>query len=434
MGRPRELVSGHDGQQCQIPDLRRCDEEIRNKKGASIGLVVVGPIDPNGLRHFLTARYEDKELIDSIETQTIQLTRNNHSKGIEVLLRYPAMLNKVNNDQELKKLWAFYLVQTMAENRFKRATLDVDGKWICPEESKYLLPTLTTVAHGIERFWTPNNSEDRLLKKYLTTMQTLKQKGFTENELADFKSQLMKHLHRFYDTKANVIMLADYYISHIAALSETCPSYKDFMKTSLEVVPEIKMGDIADILKTSFKDGVREVTIQHPNSSTLNEVKIEEVLKQSVTDALEFKYEESVKMVEQENPFVQLPISQDEEKMIREIIQTVGEKSAVSLFLIKSELEDKRKRLVHIHPLRSIAVMITDSYTKRCLAEILDDKLKRGNFIDDYNKRFNREAERDNLQSYLLGFCQTVKANPDQVRSFVQARQWEMLIRYLLKL
>ena len=45
-----------------------------------------------------------------------------------------------------------------------------------------------------------------------------------------------------------------------------------------------------------------------------------------------------------------------------------------------------------------------------------------------------REFAKDNLDPYIVGFCQAVKANPEQVRFFVEKKEWEKLVRFLIKL
>jgi len=120
--------------------------------------------------------------------------------------------------------------------------------------------------------------------------------------------------------------------------------------------------------------------------------------------------------------------------MIRGVIQIVAETNPIKLGFIRSDLEKKRLQLLHIHPLRSLSTMFTDSYTKQCVAEIMDSFFKWKSFISDFSKRMNQESDRDNLTAYIQGFCLTVKANPDQVRLYINSKEWEKLVKYLIKL
>lgn len=420
----------------ELPDfLDYCEEEIQKRGGFSVGLVAVGSLDPKGLKQYLTKRYESKETENEMNEEAIQLIPSK-VKGVDVLLNYPTALEAAKTELDLKKLWVFYLIQFMAENRFKKATLEVDAKWVLPEATKSLLPAQYTVGHGVEKEIQGANTDGRLLKSFLTAMQVLKTRGFTESELADSKSQLIKHLHRFYQPTPSEKTLADYYSSHLAAFLFPCPDYASFMTFSLRLIPEINMGDIAEMLKVSFRDDKRQVVIRYPEDKLITMAEVQAILNDFLSDSLEVKIDEpdKISLVEGKDPFSQLLITDDEQKMIREIIQTVGETSKVKLLFIRSELEKKRIQLLHIHPLRSLASMVTDPYTKQCLAEIMNDYWKRSSFIDDFTKRANREVEDGNVILHLQGFCLAVKANPDQVRAYFNKKEWEKLIKYLIKL
>ncbi len=415
--------------------LDYCEEEIQKKGGASIGLVAVGSVDAQELHHYLVDRYDQSEIRNEISEEAIQLIPTYVSSEFDVLLSYPTALKAVQSDDDLKKLWVFYLIQSMAENRFKKAAVDVDGLWVSPEDLKYLLPTQNTVGHGVERIHTTAQTEGRLLKSFLTAIQELKERGFTENELADSKSQLIKHLQRFYEASPNEKTLADYYACHLAA-SLPCSEYSPFMTLSIHLIPEISMTDVADMLNASFKDAGRRVVIRCPEGRELSKEQVQETLGQFVSDAIEFKYEgpAKVEIVEGKDPFSQLPITLEEQNMIRGVIQTVAETNLIKLGFMKSDLEDERKKLIHIHPLRSLVAMCSDSYTKKCLAEIMDNFFKWGSFISDFSKRMNQEADRDNLAIYIQGFCLSIKANPDKVRIFISNKEWEKLVKYLITL
>ena len=204
------------------------------------------------------------------------------------------------------------------------------------------------------------------------------------------------------------------------------------MEHSLRLVSEITMQNISEMLKASFGDDTRQVVIRYPMGSSLTAETVQASLKQFKSDGLEFNYADLI--VDGKDPFSQLPITDEEQKMVREIIQVVGETGKLALWNMKSELDEKKVKLSKIHPLRSIASIMTDSYTKKCMAEIMGDTLKRMSFMSDYTARLNREFERGNINMYVQGFCLSVKANSDQVRAYINAKQWEKLIKYLIKL
>ncbi|MGH2611783.1 MAG: hypothetical protein ACRDFB_01885, partial [Rhabdochlamydiaceae bacterium] len=283
----------------ELPNfLDYCEEEIQKKGGASIGLVAVGSMDPQGLYQYLTHRYDphryDQSVIgNEISEETIQLIPTKNSHEFDVLLSYPTPLMSIQSDADLRKLWVFYLIQSMVENRLKKATVDINGKWISPEDTNYLLPAQVTVGHGVERI---DQADEKLLKSFLAAIQVLKAEGFTENELADSKSQLMKHIHRFYEADPSEKTLADYYASHLAA-SLPCSEYMPFMKLSFQMIPKISMGDVAEMLNVSFKDDTRQVVIRYPERSPLSTEQVQATLNQFVSDSIAFKYDELEKVM-----------------------------------------------------------------------------------------------------------------------------------------
>lgn len=408
--------------------LDYCEEELQQKGGALMGLVAVGSLDVQELRHYLEQRYAQNAMKDEISEDAIQIFPTHNTHGIDVLLNYPTILSPVQSDLDLKKLWVFYLVQAMAENRFKKAV--GEGQWLASEETKHLLPTPITVGHGIDV-----SADQQLLKNFLEAIQLLKIRGFTENELADSKSQLIKHIKRFYETHPSAKTLVNYYASHMAA-SIPCPEYAPFMTLSLHMIPEISMVDIAEMINSSFKDNSRQVIMRCPETMMLSTQQVEETLAQFVSDNIECKYEGSsqVSLVEGKDPFIQLPISDEEQRTIRWVIQTVAENNPVVLGArYYSDLEDKRKKLLHIHPLRSLAAMASDPYTRSCLGDIMESYFKRSNFIGEMSKRLSQEASRGNLNAYVPGFCLALKINPDQVRHYIHHKKWQDLVKYVIK-
>ncbi len=436
-GKPQifDLDCSADAFEEEFPSfLDYCDEEIQRKGGASLGIVAVGTVDPEGLYQYLSHRYDQSEMGNAISEEAIQLIPHNVSHETEVLLSYPINLLPVQSQEDLKKLWVFYLVQSMAENRFKKASVAAEGKWVSPDEVKSLLPFSITVGHGVEKMQTGEDFQGKLLKSFLSAIQILKAGGFTENELADSKSQLLKHLKQFYEPNPSEKTLADYYASHLAA-SLPCTDYSTFMQLSFHTIPEIGMDDIAEMLNASFKDDTRQVIIRYPKGIQLSRDHIQTMLIQFQSDDIECKYEtDKIIIVEGKDPFSQLPITNEEQKMIRGVLQTVAETNPIKLGFMASELEKKSEELLHIHPLRSMATLLTDPYTKQCLAEVADSFFKWRSFINKYTKRLHQEAERGNLLMHIPGFCIAVKANPEIVRAYIHNKEYEKLVKYLIKL
>lgn len=411
--------------------LESCDDEIESKGGYPIGLVAVGPVNPEVLHNFLIDWYGQKETQEQSFYEAIQLFPGNQREEADLCLSYPAEMSAIQTDVDVKKLWIFFLIQSMAEGRLKQATTECGGKWQAPSDVRYLLPSVATVGRGVIH----HMASSQLLIHFLQAIQILKEQGFTESEFVNYKSRLQRHLKRFYDPFPDQQVQVDYYASYLAA-QLPCPAYETFMATSLQMVSEITMADIAEMLKTSLLDETRCVALSLPEGASSSREEIQQTLNTYPSNSLVFDYEEAQKvvLVEGQDPFSQLPITEVEQSMIRSILHTVAKTHVLKLPFIRSDLEEKRRQLLHIHPLCSLATFVTDQYTKQCLAEILDSRLKGGHFASDFCGRMKKEAEKNNLSIYIPGFCKAVRANPDQVRFYINNKDYVKLIHYLIKL
>lgn len=417
-----------DSFQEALPDfLNYCHEELSNKGGTPLGVVAVGSMDQEGLLQFLRERYETINIEEAEESDPITLIPTRGLQEFDILLSYPTELSNVDNEDDLKKLWVFYLIQEMAENKLKKDVITSGGRWIAESNPHHLLPALKTIGHSLGKI--------SLLDSFLTSIKTLKEKGFTESELADAKSLLIKHLRRFYAQNPSQNHLADYYASHLGA-SIKPSNYFQFMEQSSQAAAGIVMDDINQTLKVSFKDDRREVTVKYPEDATITLIDIKTTLDNIRSDHVELNPAGNGTVIvnQEKDPFWLLPLTDEEQSALRTLIQEVGEKGYWELLTEADKIEKRGDELRHIHPLRSLAAMFSDPYTKKCIAAIMNATFKRPRFVKDYSQRLNHAADRDKLMPYVQGFSVAVKANPEQVRIYIEGRQWEALIKYLLKL
>lgn len=414
--------------------LEYCEEETQKQGGAPIGLVAVGAIDTQSLKHYLTERYQEQESQENQEEipyEAIQLIRIPESLDVDLSLSYRTILSPIQTDQDVKKLWAFYLIQSMAEIRFKEAAAAANGEWVGAGETRYFLPAMTTVGRGIER---SSHSPEQLglLSRFLQAIQVLKEKGFSDNELAEAKSRLQKHLKHLYRASPDSIVLADYYASYLGT-GLLCPDYGAFMTLSLHLISEIGMNDITEMLTASFRDDTRSVAIRHPEQSRLTKEVVQQTLDNYSSDLIVYQESPKIVLVEGTDAFSQLPVTEEEQRRLRQVIQTVANNNPFQLGLKFSELSKEEAALEHVHPLRALAVFVTDPYTKQCLVKIVKSYFKGSNFINKTSERLRQEGNRSNLLPYVPGFCQAIKANPDQVRAYIHNKDYEGLVKYLIK-
>ncbi len=424
---------------CFISD---CRESIRDAELCKIAIVAVGDFEKESLREFLKETCE----IFSRPTRAqpgkmITLNPSPQSDMVYLTLSYPTSFQELKTDQDLKKLWVLYLLQSVVEERFRKTMKEIDGQWIQPAQAKYLLPYTQTIARGKQMLGKEPNS---MLIAFLIAMHEFKGNGFTEQELMDAKAKLQKNLLTFYQKYSTNNTLAEYIASH-AAFGAGCPDYTLFMRLSFSLISEIGRQDIAELMGGYFRDSTRRVDMKAPPQAEITEAAIKETLNAMRTDALVLDLDgntpdNSSISTEELASYDKLPVTDAEVQIIYQIIDTVGTTNALFLAPKYFELKELGNKVQHVHPLKFLGVVLTNPHLKQCLINMEESNLKWKGFLSGSGKtpgfiaKCEREYARNNFAPYIVGFCQTVKAHPDQVRMLIEKKEWEKLARMLVKL
>jgi hypothetical protein len=192
---------------------------------------------------------------------------------------------------------------------------------------------------------------------------------------------------------------------------------------------------VIDFLDPLFSEENAYFTISLPSNAVTQKESFKACIETSSSLQMnqeKMTHEEEVELEDDLQLFAKLTITDEEKRMMREVIQTVGRGSEIKLGMMYLSLSKKRAQLMHIHPLRSLATQITDEYTKQCLGKLLDHSMKRDNYLSDFSSKMKEEGAKDNVLKYVDGFCKEVKANPIQVRMYITHQEYEKLIRYLI--
>jgi hypothetical protein len=409
-----------------------CRESIHKQTECDIGIMVVGDFDLQGLEEFLKKGmgiFAARQ--GTMAPSPVAVLRQEALEGVSCSLRYATPKFQVKNDEDIKQLWVFYLLQAMSQDRFHKALSFVNAEWIFHPEPKYFLPGLQTSAKGKQK---TGGEADEMLLVCLKAMQELKKDGFTKAELSNAKAKLQANLMSFYQSSPSENTLADYYASHFS-FGTTVPMYEAFMTSSLSLINDISMQDMAEALGKYFKDNSRTVEIRvaqdFPQSNELIETLTKKGLNDYRADGLMFDVDAQETQVDL---YANLSITEGEAQLIYEIIDIMATHNLAKLLLKKSEMEKRGKKVHHVHPIRFLGTVFTNPYLKKCMAEIMDSFFKWDGFISGLSERLDEEYQKENILPYVPGFCQAVKANPDQVRFYIQKRKWEDLVIYLIKL
>lgn len=412
-----------------------CLASIQNEAQWKIAVVVVGDFDKVKLRESLTAAFEvfsPRELAPLVNL--ISMTPSSQPNIVDISLTYPTSFHELKTDQDLKKLWILYLVQSMVEERFRKGIKQVDGQWVSAVLTNYLLPYTHTIARSRQQL---NQEPLRMLKAFLGAMQEFKSSGFSEQELSVAKAKLQKNLFSFFQQNPDSECLANYYASHFA-FGAGCPSYPIFMTMSFQTISQIERKDLAELLGNYFQDDTRRVVVNAPKDANITEASIQMTLDSVKADDIIPKLDENT---EDKSPYAKLAIKDSEAQMIYQIIHIVASNTIGSLLFKQGELEDLGIKVQHVHPLKFLEVVFTNPQLKEDMKNVEEWRLtKLQGFMQGsggtpgFSQKCEKESARNNLLPHVLGFCQAVKAHPDQVRDLIEKKQWEKLVRYLIKL
>ena len=412
-----------------------CQKEILNEDQCKIAVIVVGDFKKDELHDFLADAFEAfSDRMPTLDAQIVSVIPSNDSGQICVSLSYPTSFQEIKTDQDLKELWVLYLLQSIVEEKFRKTVKEGEGQWIQPSHAKYMLPYPNTIGRIKQMA-----GQDPLagLKGFLGAMTRLKSGGFSGQELSDAKAKLQKNLLNFYQDKPTSSVLADYLASH-CSFGTGSPPYSTFMTMSFKAIADVQDVDIAEFIKLYFKDATRRVLVAVPAGVEVSKDSISNLLVSNKTDDLKLVMPTGGEDIN--SAYKRLPLTDAEAKMIYQIIDTVGNLGLIELYKKENEVTDLGVKVQHVHPFKFLEVVLTNPHLKQSMTLLEGSYFKWRGFFDGSGKsagftaKCEREASRDNLDPYIVGFCQAVKANPEQVRYFVEKKEWEKLVRFLIKL
>ncbi len=401
-----------------------CKNSIQ--KESKVACIVVGNFNKKLVKDALTETFDTFNKRQIAVYPRILVTPSISNDHVCLSLYYPASLQELKTDKDLKTVLTLHLTQMMVQERFRLIAAEVQGELIEPTETSYMLPYTHTVARG-QHSVQPDPA--RMLIGFLSVIQDLRESSFKENELTQVKNRLSKTISSLYQQNPTSGDLADYYVSHFA-FGLGCPSYKSFMTAAIQIIPTIEMTDIEENFCNFFDDEKRRVVIRLPTGLDLSEGSIRDVLQ---TFKLGGSLDDNGKNG-QKDTYALIPIKEEQAQIIYDIIETVAKNNVLQLGLKKSELEKKRKKIDDVHPLRFLGTIFSNPYLRqRCMPKIQDSIFKWRAFLGGLSGTMDREYDRNNLMSHIPGFCKVVKADEESVRHYLQKKEWEKLVKYLIK-
>lgn len=131
-------------------------------------------------------------------------------------------------------------------------------------------------------------------------------------------------------------------------------------------------------------------------------------------------------------PYKDLVCTEQDRAYIVEIITSIADNSKFSLLLKQTHIKNLGAQVNHVHPLKFLSVSLSSPYMKSCLMMIFDDYFKRNGFMDGLAPSLSREADKGKLDGYLPFFAEEVGMPLEEMQPYIQVRDWEGLVRYLM--
>lgn len=128
-----------------------------------------------------------------------------------------------------------------------------------------------------------------------------------------------------------------------------------------------------------------------------------------------------------------LRISQDEGKVIEEIVTTLGKNSLVSLGFKKGHLKNLGKQLRGIGCLQFLGYIFTKDELKLHMKAIQNSSFKWSGFMDGLKPGFEKEAKSNKLFEELPGFAATVHADYNKLLTKAKEGDWDEFVKTLIE-
>jgi len=127
-----------------------------------------------------------------------------------------------------------------------------------------------------------------------------------------------------------------------------------------------------------------------------------------------------------------LVCTEQDQANIIEIITSIADNSKFSLLLKQSHLKNIGAQINHVHPLKFLSVAVSSDHLKSCLILIFDDYFKKNGFMDGLGPSLTREADKGKLEVYLPAFAAEVGVPIESIKPYIQSRDWEGLVHFLM--
>ncbi|HSW87438.1 MAG TPA: hypothetical protein VLG49_08085 [Rhabdochlamydiaceae bacterium] len=255
-----------------------------------------------------------------------------------------------------------------------------------------------------------------MLEALLNEIKNGKEQDFTYEEFFNAKEKLR--------TKLEVLISKESFSDNVSLVSHDTDqslnetknaAYRFFLETSLKLLHNISLNDVYEYASLEKEPQM---------DPSFSQVKVS--LREQISSA------QTLQDISEEDPFLELPIDDNEKKIISSIILTMAEKNVIKLGLMRRTLEKKGKRIHHVHPLRFLGYIFSTPHLRTSMNKIKRSSFKWDGFIDGLSKKMRDEAIDNNLGRFVPGFSRFLNIESEQVMKYIYRQDWEGLVRFLL--
>jgi hypothetical protein len=405
-----------------------------------IAVVAVGDFAAGQMQSIIEKHFAKLNSPLPSDTPSIRVGIDPAKANVAVSLSYGAG----NSHRDLKGVWKSLLLKDLFQHRLELCSRSLDQMWVHPS------PRFFYPISGYSLV--PEELSENMLSYFLFQTETMRRDGFYEEEFQRVKQRALGRL-QYLASRASFpenSFLASYFADQFL-LGDSCPAANAFMDASVEIVSGIHWQEVLADLESFFFEKNRSIQVAYPiqYAKMLTKGDIEQMAHHAVVlasipmddeddeEELLFSRDEDrgapILLIENmppgTEPFYQLSITDKEKRLIKIIVNTMAEKNILQLAFIKRTMEKKGKKIEHVHPMRFIGYILSNSELRSSLRTIKKSSFKWDAFIDGFSRRMKEELGNNNLYVHIPGFCHQVGADPDQVTHFIQKKDWEGLVK-----
>lgn len=132
--------------------------------------------------------------------------------------------------------------------------------------------------------------------------------------------------------------------------------------------------------------------------------------------------------------FLTLPLIKEHQEMIRQFITDFADKNMVQLIADRKGMEERKERLVVVHPLRHIGFLWQDLALNQSVRIIRKTNFKWTRFIKGMGRAIQRHKRAGTLNEYIPGFADFLQADRNIIQTYIDQDDYIGMFDYLLQL